>query len=292
MFGLSNKFGGGQAARPMPRPGTPAAAAQPTARRGLFGDMSPQTRHDITMSLLGNMQGYLGANASPTAHLLAPIATALLGSRAESGLATAKQQARDEAIRTLGANGLGTMPADRMSALLGVAGSDMVDDPIRSLARSMITTGMRPVATGGGGGGGRARSGGGRGGSRGRGGSPADPYSSISASMAGNLLDASETIREGVDSLMLDGMSAEEAEAALRSQPGYGPAFSLLDRYGGGAGPAAPVVPVVPEVTIPSVDPAPAGGRSWGQWWNGEDPGAPPAPKPSAPPPPPGTVPY
>lgn len=263
---LFSGFAAGQAAtggapRPSPRPTMPGTTPAPGTGQaglfagggggGMFGGMSPQDRHQMVMQLIGSATQQ-AQGASPLANMLAPIAGAVVGGMSGSKLGEARTQANQSALDTIMQTTGGRLSPQAMDALAQLENSDMLSDPIQSILRSTITDSLKPppVGRGGGGGGGRSL----RDYS-----APDDPLAGMSAAEQRNLLNAEQTVREAVQELvLLEGMTQEEAEAALRTRPGWGTTFQILDRYRR-TGPA--MTGDLPPMQGPDLPPAASPGR-------------------------------
>lgn len=232
-------FGGGAAAAPMAA-GQTAAAPQ---GGGLFSNLTPQMKMELTQSLLQGAQQASGG-ASPILRALTPIistlASAKVGSQYEAARTTANKQALDSIMSARG----GALSPDQLAALGSIGGDNMVSDPVRSLATSLMKSGF--MSGGMAGGGGRAAGGGG---GRRRGGGATNPATNptgrigaASAAMVGQVQHASESLRKGIEDLTLQGFSEEEAAAQLRQSPYYQSEWAIVDSYAPQVQPQGPVI--------------------------------------------------
>lgn len=153
--------------RPMPNPGMAAPQAQGggllsglfgvggmggsgggnTGGGGLFGNLDPQTRYDMTMELLKAGMGAAGASGSPLAAFVAPLAGAMIGGKAASNFQTAK----DSAVDDLTASMMGGLPPEA-AKYTDVLENPLAPDYLKSAAKKRLEDLMAPpkAAKGGG----------------------------------------------------------------------------------------------------------------------------------------------
>lgn len=142
--------------RPMPRPAM-GAAPQGGGSGGLFANLDPQTRYDMTMGLLQQGMAAAQSSGSPLAAFLAPMAGAVIGGRAASRLDEAKASETDALTSSM----LGNVPPDA-AKYMDVLNNPNAPDYLKSIAKSRLEEAMKPSAAGGSKGGGRSSSRGGR----------------------------------------------------------------------------------------------------------------------------------
>jgi len=133
-------------------PPTQPGAAQPGILASMFGAQGSAPRYDATMQLLAQaMSGAQGAN-SPILSFLAPIASAVIGGRAEKMRSDTQAQAATDMASGLLGDGAQT---PQVQQALSVLQNPDAPDYLKSIATTMLK-GSSPI-----GGGGRRRSSGG-----------------------------------------------------------------------------------------------------------------------------------
>jgi hypothetical protein len=123
---------------------------------GWLPPQGSQARYDLSMTLLkGGMSG-AAQSTSPLLQFLAPIAGAVIGSKAEAARGDYLDQTDDNLLEAMGGVPAGAQPY--FDAMRNPEASDAV----RALAKTKFDAAMKPPKTGGGsGGGGRRRASGG-----------------------------------------------------------------------------------------------------------------------------------
>lgn len=136
---------------PMPRPATnPATTAPAPGGGGLFPGMSSQARYDMAMSMLQQGMSQAAQSNSPIAALLAPLAGAVIGGKAQSNYDKARSSETDSMIASMMPNGV----SPEMQKLFDIASNENAPAFLRSTAEARIKDAMNPKKASGGGGGG------------------------------------------------------------------------------------------------------------------------------------------
>jgi hypothetical protein len=130
--------------RPMPRPdnlGQPAPAGG--AMSGFLGPKGSEARYDMAMQLLASAMSSAQGSNSPLLSFLAPIATSVIGARAEKVRDDARASevsAMTESI--LGPNGLNT----EARKALEIMNNPDAPDYLKSMARSRFDAATKPAS--------------------------------------------------------------------------------------------------------------------------------------------------
>lgn len=235
--------------------GGAAAGAAPGAGTSFFPAKGSPARYDMAKAFLSTALQSAGQSSSPWVQALAPLMGAAIGGGLE------KQREDYTAQQTAGLTDdlLGTMAADpKARRYLDIIGNPDVPDHLKSIAQTMLGKTLNPPAAGGGGGGGsrkmredvngilryldtgeevfpgvvRA---------------PGAAPSSTGTWQAQN--EATKIIQDAIESLIMRGLTPEEAREAVQGNSLYAPQWGMIDgaapatSSGGGGGPTQPPPP-------------------------------------------------